>query len=136
MYMTDGPQRESVQKGWVLPLFQILGKGERRMWCGKQGPGIELNHLQVSDVPRTEPRASEARGADHHGDTAEGIAGTLEVMPLYPIQLAQLLCRRVINSVQIGRPTSIKPPASCQHLGTLADAVVMVQVLGTETGSM
>lgn len=40
----------------------------------------------------------------------------------------------VVNAIQVGKSTSIKPPPTAEHLRTLAQAVVVVGISGAEVG--
>lgn len=66
---------------------------------------------------------------DHHGRGLERVAGPLPVVPLDTVELIRILLLWVVLSIQVGRTTCVEPPASCEHLGTLADAFVIVRIL-------
>lgn len=57
-------------------------------------------------------------------------------MPLDAVQLPYVLSVNEIHAVQVGRPTGVKPPTAGEHEGALAQAVIVVHVLGTEVCSV
>lgn len=58
----------------------------------------------------------EVIGSYHHGGRAQGVAGTSEVMPLDAVKLSDVVSDGVVDTVQVGETTSVKPPA-CQREG-------------------
>lgn len=52
----------------------------------------------------------EVIGSYHHGGGAQGVAGAPEVMPLDAVELPDVVADGVVNTVQVGETTSVKPP--------------------------
>lgn len=52
----------------------------------------------------------EVIGSYHHGGGAQGVAGASEVVPLDPVELPDVVADRVVNTVQVGETTGVKPP--------------------------
>lgn len=57
-------------------------------------------------------------------------------MPPDPVELADIVLGRIIDAVQVRHTTGVKPPTSRQHLGALAEAVVVIRVAGAEVRSL
>ena len=53
----------------------------------------------------------EVVGAYHHGGGLQGVARPSEVMPLDAVELPDVMADGVINPVQVGETTGVKPPA-------------------------
>lgn len=49
-------------------------------------------------------------GTHHHGGGAQGVAGASEVVPLDAVELPDVVADGVINTVQVGEATGVKPP--------------------------
>lgn len=49
-------------------------------------------------------------GTHHHGGGAQGVAGASEVVPLDAVELPDVVANGVINAVQVGEATGVKPP--------------------------
>lgn len=52
----------------------------------------------------------EVVGSYHHGGGAQGVAGASEVVPLDPVELPDVVADRVVDTVQVGETTGVKPP--------------------------
>lgn len=49
--------------------------------------------------------------SDHHGGGLQGVTGSSEVMPLDTVEFADVVTHCVVDSIQVGETTCIKPPA-------------------------
>lgn len=52
----------------------------------------------------------EVVGSYHHGGGAQGVARAPEVVPLDAVELPDVVADGVVNAVQVGETTSVKPP--------------------------
>lgn len=52
----------------------------------------------------------EVIGSHHHGRGAQGVAGASEVVPLDAVELPDVVANGVVNTIQVGEATSVKPP--------------------------
>lgn len=53
---------------------------------------------------------SEVVGSHHHGGGAQGVAGASEVVPLDAVELPDVVADGVVDTVQVGETTGVKPP--------------------------
>lgn len=52
----------------------------------------------------------EVIGSYHHGGGAKGVAGAFEVVPFDAIELPDVVSNSVVDTVQVGETTGVKPP--------------------------
>lgn len=52
----------------------------------------------------------EVIGSYHHGGGAQGVAGASEVVPLDAVELPDVVADGVVDTVQVGETTGVKPP--------------------------
>lgn len=52
----------------------------------------------------------EVIGSYHHGGGAQGVAGASEVVPLDAVELSDVVADGVVDTVQVGETTGVKPP--------------------------
>lgn len=63
------------------------------------------------------------------------VAGAPEIVPADAIDLVQVLMDWIVDAVEVGEATGVKPPPSRHHLSTFAHAVIIVHVAGAELGA-
>lgn len=54
--------------------------------------------------------ALEVVGSDHHGGGAQRVAGAPEVVPLDAVELPDVVSDGVVDAVEVGEATGVKPP--------------------------
>lgn len=52
----------------------------------------------------------EVIGSHHHGGGAQGVAGASEVVPFDAVEFPDVVADVVVNTVEVGETTGIKPP--------------------------
>lgn len=66
---------------------------------------IRMSSFQSSEA------VSKVQWPDHHGALVKRITGALEIVPFDAVEFAQVLSFTVVDPVEVGGATSIKPPA-------------------------
>lgn len=89
-------------EGWGMPL-EVIGSNHHD-GCGVLLEVIGSYHHDGWGA------LLEIVGSYHHGGGAQGVAGASEVVPLYTIELPDVVADGVVDTIQVGETTCVKPP--------------------------